>query len=438
MLARLRPRPDLVLFPGDHIDGTCREPTSTLAQSLRGQWLHWKDEAHWLHEAHVPHYGATSNHNTTSAEHERVWRETWADLPRNGPLFQDGLSYYVRRGDLLIIAVNTNYSGLGGAGHVEWGWLDQVLTAHEDAPYKLVMGHHPVFAVNGYGLSPQWCIVPHEGHALWGVLVRHGVLAYLCSHVIAFDVQVHAGVLQILTGGAGTNYGPGGYMPGLTEYLHAVQIAVDSGGLRYQVLDLDGAAREALSWPPRLPRSDGWPVLHDGLGEPMLATWPGSPTESCLLAWRLAGELGAPGGEQTLLCAYGGTDPVALWIGLVGLEARLCVRLVAVEGEGPQTWWGPELVPGGNPALQVQVALHTGMGPGGVLYRWSDGEPWHSLETLSCRGAEGTAWLARRDAGGQAATVTWAVGHGQSGPDDRPFRGDRLVVHACAAFQRLG
>ena len=67
-----------------------------------------------------------------------------------------------------------------------------------------------------------------------------GVLAYVCSHILAFDVQVHQGVLQILTGGAGTHDMHLGLMPEEPEYFHLVQGAIDTDGLRYQVLDTTG------------------------------------------------------------------------------------------------------------------------------------------------------------------------------------------------------
>ena len=43
------------------------------------------------------------------------------------------------------------------------------------------------------------------------------------------------GAPSFRSGGAGTVYGPNGAMPGLTEYLHCVQLAVDDQALRYQV-----------------------------------------------------------------------------------------------------------------------------------------------------------------------------------------------------------
>ena len=71
-------------------------------------------------------------------------------LPLNGPSGQEGLSYWVRHDDLLLVFVHTLWTGLGGEGHVETTWLGTVLQQHADARYKLVVGHHPIFPVNGF------------------------------------------------------------------------------------------------------------------------------------------------------------------------------------------------------------------------------------------------------------------------------------------------
>jgi hypothetical protein len=252
VLRRLRPQPDFVAFLGDHVAGMTPD-----AAALRQQWRHWLDrEMGWL-SPRIPLYHTTSNHDTYDAGSEEVWREVFPHLPRNGPPGQAGLSYWVRRGDLLLVAVNTSFSGLGGAGHVECAWLDRVLRQHRHARWKLVLGHHPVHAVNGYAQAPLWRIEPAQGAAFWAVLARRGVLAYLCSHIIAFDVQAHDGVLQVTSGGAGTRYGPGGFMQGPTGYHHLVQAALDGRGFRLQAVDSTGRVRERLEleWPRRNPRA---------------------------------------------------------------------------------------------------------------------------------------------------------------------------------------
>ena len=151
---------------------------------------------------------------------------------------------------------------------MEATWLDRTLSEQADARYKLVLGHHPVHPVNGFSGPYQREVGPEDGRAFWQVLVRHQVLAYVCSHILAFDVQVHDGVLQILTAGAGTAH----RMPEGIEYLHAVQVVLDAGGLRYQVLDTAGQVREWLIWPLALPPVATWASLaYGGNAAPLAA-----------------------------------------------------------------------------------------------------------------------------------------------------------------------
>jgi hypothetical protein len=241
-LEQLHPPPDFILFIGDHVYG---KPAD--AASLRSQWCYWENEEMAWMKQRAPVYHTTSNHDTADAVAEAVWREVFPDIPANGPPGQEGLSYWIRRDDLLLVCVNTNFSGLGGNGHVESAWLDATLETHADARHKIVAGHHPVFPVNGYGEQPLWCIVREEAEPFWSTLVRHKVLAYLCSHIIAFDAQQHDGVIQICSGGAGTNYGPGGFM-GEGEYHHFVQAALDADGFRLQMIDTEQRVRERYTW----------------------------------------------------------------------------------------------------------------------------------------------------------------------------------------------
>ena len=228
VVRRLQPGPEFIIFPGDEIIGLTPDRDQLLAQ-----WRHWIDnEMGWLDRRTIPMWHATGNHTTYDEMSEQVFREVLG-LPLNGPVGQQGLSYWVRRGDLLLVFVNTLWSGLGGEGFVETQWLEDVLRSNSDAHHKLVVGHHPVFSVNGYSGPWQRDIEPVAGAAFWDILVRYGVRAYLCSHILAFDVQIHRDVLQICTAGAGTAH----RMPEDVEYLHCVQVALDATGMRYQVLD---------------------------------------------------------------------------------------------------------------------------------------------------------------------------------------------------------
>ena len=260
VLQQQRPEPEFIVFLGDHILGSFAKmfagPLGIEEQwwDIKKQWHHWfTKQMDWLDSTRVPLYHVTSNHDTFDEASERIWREVLPNIPNNGPPGQEGLSYWVRRGDLLLVVVNTNFSGLGGNGHVENTWLNKTLAAHTDARYKIVAGHVPAFPVNGYDERPRWCISEDEAADFWSVLTRHGVLAYLCSHIIAFDVQEHQGVLQVCSGGAGTNFGPGGTgegeFMGEGEYHHFVQAALDEDGFHFQTVDKAGSIRERFSQP---------------------------------------------------------------------------------------------------------------------------------------------------------------------------------------------
>ena len=225
---RIRPRPEFIAFPGDAIMGYIED-----RQALRAQWDYWLNtEMKWCHSAGIPLYQSTSNHHTYDLGSEEVFREVHDDLPQNGPPEYRGLQYFLRRGNLLYVSMHQpdRLKPYRSDMVIDPRWLDEVLTQNADAKFKLVAGHYPCYPVNGYGQYPGWCFRPEERKPFWDVLVRHQVDAYLASHILAFDAQVHDGVLQILSGGAGTwGGGPLPLMPSRSEYLHAAQIALVTG-----------------------------------------------------------------------------------------------------------------------------------------------------------------------------------------------------------------
>ena len=405
VVSRLRPQPEFISFPGDEIIGL-----STDEETLRGQWRYWFDEElHWLDRQEIPLYHTTGNHTAYDPVSERVFKDVLAHLPRNGPPGQEGLSYFVRRKDLLLIFVNTLWSRLGGEGHVETTWLDKTLSDNADARFKLVFGHHPVHPVNGRVGPHELTIVPEDGREFWKVLVKHGVSAYACSHLLTFDVQVHEGVLQILTAGAGRARG----------CLHCLQVALDEYGLRYQVLDTSGAIKGSLNWPPCLPPSETW-ARFGVENEPVTPPGDTSSTDAKkrIVVWGFSGISASPecGEAQTLLSGWDeGTAPAPLWIGLLGRERRFAVLLSPAPGRSPNYWLGPPLA--SSETFEIQLAFHTGMGPEGVLWRKDDASPWSSLTTASSRGLEQLNWFGQ-----------WGIGHDKRGATDRPFLGRKLRV----------
>jgi hypothetical protein len=353
---------------------------------------------------------ATGNHTAYDALSEGVFREV-LELPCNGPAGQEGLSYFIRRGSLLIVFVHTLCADLGGEGYVERRWLRQVLNRHADAHHRLVVGHHPVFPVNGYCGPYQRTVAPEVALDFWDALVDGGVRAYLCSHILAFDVQVHRGVLQVCSAGAGNAR----LMPETEEYLHCVQMALDDTLLAYQVLDADGHVRERLAWPPEEATADSFASLGPGRHR---APWRFPERRGHCLALRLRGQAAGSGtaAMQTLLSMRCAGELDALWIGTRGEQQRLTVIVGGEPGRSPHYWLGPSLDPGAP--FDVRLLLHTDMGPGGILLRHGDG--WQSLAAASPWGVERLR-----------PAEEWSVGHGARGSVDTPFLGRGLAVLAA-------
>ncbi|MFH6784813.1 MULTISPECIES: metallophosphoesterase family protein [Methylobacterium] len=406
VVRRLSPQPDFILFPGDEIIGLTPDPAA-----LRAQWKHWLEvETAWLDRRTIPMWHTTGNHTTYDAMSEDVFRDVLR-LPANGPEDQKGLSYWVRRDDLLMVFIHTLWTGLGGEGHVETDWLRGVLDLHADARHKIVLGHHPVHPVNGFSGTYQREIGHEYAGDFWTILTQAGVLAYMCSHILAYDVQVHDGVLQICTAGAGTAH----RMPEGIEYLHCIQAALDRDGLRYQVLDTDGIARERLRWPPAFagPSAD-WQRVATGRSD---ALFTGSIDPGDIVTFRLSGttaaEAWAP--EQTLFTAHAPDTIAPIWLGLRGPRQTLTLVVGKTPGRSPSYWLGPDLP--ADRAFDVEVAFYPDMGPGGILSRSGGATAWTSLRSATATGIEGIHW-----------PPSWSIGHGQHGSGDRPFKGPALTV----------
>ena len=413
VVRRLSPSPDFIVFAGDEIAGLTADQ-----HELRAQWRYWLEyEMGWPGRTAIPLWHTTGNHTTYDPMSEAVYRDVLGHLPRNGPPGQEGLSYWIRRGDLLLVFVNTLWTGLGGEGYVETDWLGDVLRQNSDASYKLVVGHHPVFPVNGFSGAYQREIGPDCGTVFWDTLVNGGAIAYLCSHILAFDVQVHRGVLQVCTAGAGTAH----RMPEDVEYLHCVQAAIDAEGLRYQVLDIGGRIREELSWPVVLPPVERWNALPIGECAAIVT----GRSQERTVAFHIAGRAAPEGTSavQTLLSAFDHGSQPRLWIGLRGAEQRLTVTIGPEARRSPHYWIGPCINPG--KAFGFQLLIHTGMGPGGIMHRFDHEDRWSSLAAASPWGAERLDWPKR-----------WSVGRGNGGPDDRPFRGHHLEASVTTDYRR--
>jgi hypothetical protein len=405
VLRRLNPQPSFVCFLGDHIAGDTPD-----SDRLREQWRYFRDvECRGFVDVAAERYDLTSNHNTYSSDSIAVWRTQFPALPQNGPRGEKGLAYFVRRDSLLLVMLHTaavERGGDAGISEAAMVWLNEVLAAHADARHKLVLGHHPLHPVNGYHEHPKWCVPPDESARVWDALVRHRVSAYICSHIIAFDVQAHCGVLQITSGGAGTAYGPGGSMPCPPEYCHLVQLALDDVGLRLQTRDTAGDLREWLAWPLSEARA-GDAGITEGSGSYEVARpagWCGANNVAHLLTWHFTISP-APDGNWDLLSAEAcdGAHTFAIGVRAGRLTAY---RQDSVAGSRQTTCWHGPIVPGGH----LEVAIHTGMGPGGVLWRPPGPHAcWTSMTTSAPTRFAGLSWCGRWRFGPSVQAARWWI-----------------------------
>ena len=356
---------DFICFLGDHIVGATKFHKPG-ADELCVQWTRWKSVYAPVAAACSRTFHLTSNHNTFDAVSEEAFREAFPDLPQNGPAEDRGLSYFVKPAeDLLLIATNSASSELG-PGRVETDWLAEVLEAHADVPNKLVLGHYPILPVNGYADYPMWRVPPSEGERFWALLVRHGVQAYLCSHIIAFDVRSKEGVLQVCTGGAGTNYGPGGFMRGNRQFHHFVDCQLEDGSLHLSAIDQQARERAALKWPPTALATHIAVDCDKGALNKLAKLDPIDGVRLEFVAQDFDSETSSD--HRTLLC---GSDldegPPTVWI---GVEAgRLVAELVLFPG-GPVGRW---LRQDGPPTDGFAIELRPEFGPGGVFLVDGDG-----------------------------------------------------------------
>ncbi|MBM4076452.1 MAG: hypothetical protein FJ267_12530, partial [Planctomycetes bacterium] len=324
IVSRIRPEPEFIAFPGDSVMGYIDD-----YEKLRSQWNYWYDtEMAWLKKTRIPLYQSTSNHNTYDDGSERVFREVHPTIPQNGPDHQQGLAWYIRNGNLLYVSTHQpdRTRPYRRQMKMETEWLADVLRQHADVPFKFVVGHYPVFPVNGYTQYPQWSFRPEERTPFWNVLVENRVTAYLCSHILAFDVQIHQGIPQILSGGAGTmGSGPLALMPTRTESLHASQVAVDRQGIQVRTLQTNGQFKDAFVWPFHLasPESRQWPTIESSK---VVAEMSRISPAGKAIAWRFQGvtsQTDLTQQTEVLLCGWDAMEGVAtIRVAFEGYPAR--------------------------------------------------------------------------------------------------------------------
>lgn len=160
------------------------------------------------------------------------------DMPRNGPENHLGRTFYVRKGNLLIITLDT-FEDTGDhfdytVGPEQLAWLEETLKANQDAEFIIAQGHLPIVGPVRSKNSSASMLVDGTDSGLWKLMVEYGVDVYLCGEHHRITVKKRDGIWQIVHGALwGTqtdlNYLRGVVRPGELE-LELMEFDVEYDG----------------------------------------------------------------------------------------------------------------------------------------------------------------------------------------------------------------
>jgi 3',5'-cyclic AMP phosphodiesterase CpdA len=178
---------DLVILGGDNIyagpgwrDGDLKGVAATFERPYRE-----------LIASGVPFHAVLGNHDIRTAN-----GNPQLSYPGFG---MKGRWYGVRRGPVEFFMLDTN-------GNTDWTrqlrWLDGALMA-SSAPWKVVVGHHPIYSAGHYGDDAR--LIARLGP----ILARHGVQLYINGHEHNYErTRAIAGTTYLTVGGGGASLRP--------------------------------------------------------------------------------------------------------------------------------------------------------------------------------------------------------------------------------------
>jgi 3',5'-cyclic AMP phosphodiesterase CpdA len=173
---------DLVVLGGDNI-----YPSGNLAMVESTFRRPYRD----LLRSGVPFHAVLGNHDIRTAN----------GTPQvdYAPFGMKGRYYTLRRGPVDFFMLDTN-------GNADWqrqiSWL-RVVLARSRAPWKVVVGHHPIYSSGFYGNDP------HLAAKLTGLMRRHGVQLYINGHDHNYERSKPIdGLTYLVVGGGGASLRP--------------------------------------------------------------------------------------------------------------------------------------------------------------------------------------------------------------------------------------
>jgi hypothetical protein len=211
---------EAVLVPGDLVNGWFDNGGTDYAEQFRN----WRMAMRPVYDVGIAVYPVRGNHENCSETIPsypppdpkllEAYLATFQwDVPRNGPVREESLTYFVKHKNALFVGLD-QYITLH---RVNQPWLERVLNAHAGteagSPYVFVYGHEPAYRV-----CHADCLATYEPErdAFWSLLKDRGVLAYFCGHDHLTYAQSPSAITppyQIVVGGGGAPFVPDSELP---------------------------------------------------------------------------------------------------------------------------------------------------------------------------------------------------------------------------------
>ena len=183
MAAIHRQRPvDFVILGGDNIypDGNLAEVEAKFTKPYAA-----------LLQAGVPFHAVLGNHDirTGNGEPQVAYK----------PFGMKGRWYTIRQGPVEFFMLDTN---MNAPWQFQMPWLKKAL-ASSSAPWKVVVGHHPIYSAGVYGDDPNAIA------RLTPVFAKYGVQLYINGHEHSYErTRSINGTTYLITGGGGAYLRP--------------------------------------------------------------------------------------------------------------------------------------------------------------------------------------------------------------------------------------
>jgi hypothetical protein len=202
--------PDFTLNAGDIMDARWWDNAEQVKRKTEEYWggfmKRFNDRKMTVYVAPGDHeYG--DDGGLKKGDIARAFGEQFTELmgmPRNGPANHIGRAFSVRKGNLLVITLDT-FEDQGSrfgytVGKEQLEWMEKTFKANEDAEFIIVQGHLPIAGPVRSKNSSASMLKGGTNSELWKLMVKHKVNIYLCGEHHRITVKQQDGIWQIVHG----------------------------------------------------------------------------------------------------------------------------------------------------------------------------------------------------------------------------------------------